>query len=108
VATILANNGFRGPSSGLTVLSQASELLDKGETIHQQIHISEFQFSEKVANRLSKELPPKEVADKYIEGKASSLIIGDSPLERLITLPSVLCQYAISTFPSQQFSVWSW
>jgi hypothetical protein len=104
VATILANSGFKGPSSGLTVLSQASELLDKGETMHHQIHTSEFQFSEKVANRL-KELPPKEVADKYIEGKASSLVIGDSPLERLLTLPSVLCQYAISTFPSQQLSV---
>jgi hypothetical protein len=61
---------YAGPASGFAVLSQAAELLDNGETIHQQLHMSGFDSSEK--ERLVDSgirLPPKEVADRYMEGQ---------------------------------------
>lgn len=59
-----------GPASGFAVLSQAVELVNNGETIHQQLHMSEFDNSEKGALVDSGiRLPPKEDADKYIEGQ---------------------------------------
>jgi len=61
---------YAGPASGFAVLSQAAELLNNSETIHQQLHMSEFDSSEKeVLVDSGIRLPPKEVADKYIEGQ---------------------------------------
>jgi hypothetical protein len=61
---------YSGPSSGFSVLSQAAELLNNGKTIHQQLHMSEFEPSAKeVQAGTDISLPPKDIADKYIEGE---------------------------------------
>jgi hypothetical protein len=61
---------YAGPASGFAVLSQAAELLNNGETIHQQLHMSKFDHSEKEGLIDSDiRLPPEEVADRYIEGQ---------------------------------------
>ena len=61
---------YAGPASSFTVLTQATELLSNGETIHQQLHMSEFDSSEKqLLINTDIRLPPKDVADRYIEGQ---------------------------------------
>jgi hypothetical protein len=61
---------YVGPASGFAVLTQAAELMNSGETIHQQLHMSEFDSSEKkLLIEPDIQLPPKDVADRYIEGQ---------------------------------------
>jgi hypothetical protein len=61
---------YAGPASGFAVLTQAAELLNNDETIHQQLHMSEFDSSEKqLLINTDIRLPPKDVADRYIEGQ---------------------------------------
>lgn len=65
---------YAGPASGFAVLSQAAELLNNGETIHQQLHMSEFDPSEREGLVDSDiRLPPEEVADRFIEGRSISM-----------------------------------
>jgi hypothetical protein len=67
---ITLNLVYAGPSSGFAVLSQATELLNNGKAIHQELHMSEFDSSGKevqVGSDIS--LPPKDIANKYIEGE---------------------------------------
>ena len=62
---------FIGPASGFAVLSQAAELLHNGETINQQLHMSEFEETppDDILRDNGLRLPPKELADRYIEGQ---------------------------------------
>ena len=93
-----------GPSSGFAVLTQATGLLKNGNAIHQQLHMSEFVDSGKeTAGDIS--LPPKDIANKYIEGGLfiMSRIISVSKLNSYCGLHSILCKQPISSISSPQF-----
>lgn len=66
---LICSLGHVGPASGIAVLSQATELLNNGQALHQQLHISEFDSSGRAQVRSDVPMPSKDVADKYIDGE---------------------------------------
>jgi hypothetical protein len=90
---------YLGPSSGFSVLSQATELLNDGKTIHQQLHMSEFEPSAKEAQAGTDiSLPPKDIADKYIEGEP--LILNQSFVKLRSHNTASIAYFTNSPFPT--------
>lgn len=64
-------SGYTGPSSGFAVLSQADGHLHYNEAIQQHLHMSEFDSSAsevRFGNSFI-QLPPRHIADMYIDGE---------------------------------------
>lgn len=63
---------YVGPSSGFSLLSQASKYLSDGNAIHQHLHMSEFNHAGNGVQGGNTALPPKHIANEYINGMFSN------------------------------------